>query len=132
MDHPIILFDGVCNFCNGAINFTIRQDKHAKLRFAPLQSAKGQGLLATYNIDSQAFNSFVLIDAGRALQKSSAALRVMRKLPWFWQWTQIFWLVPRFIRDGIYDLVARNRYKWFGRKEVCMIPSQDMRSRFLS
>ena len=130
--NPIILFDGVCNFCNGAINFVIKQDKKKVFRFAPLQSAAGQELLEKYNLDKTDLKSFVFIKDGKAYQKSTAALQVMNGLPWYWKEVQILRIVPTFLRDQIYDWVARNRYRWFGEKEVCMVPSPDLRSRFLS
>ena len=77
------------------------------------------------------FDSFVLVDQGKIYIKSTAGLRVYGKLPWIWKWTQIFWIVPKFIRDAVYDYVARNRYKWFGKKDQCVIPSAEVRSRFL-
>jgi predicted DCC family thiol-disulfide oxidoreductase YuxK len=128
---PIILFDGVCNFCNGAVNFIIRQDKKKDFRFAALQSEAGQNLLAKYQLPQTTFESFVLIKNGIVYQKSSAALQVCNGLPWYWQWTQIFWLLPKLLRDAVYDLIARNRYKWFGKKESCIVPTADIRRRFL-
>lgn len=128
---PVILFDGVCNFCNAGINFIIRQDKEKAFRFAPLQSTAGQRLLAQYGLSSQKMDSFILIDNGKVYQKSAAGLRVYNKLPWYWKWTKIGWIAPRFFRDAVYDLIARNRYKWFGKKETCMVPSADVRSRFI-
>ncbi|MGZ8536773.1 MAG: thiol-disulfide oxidoreductase DCC family protein [Flavisolibacter sp.] len=127
----IILFDGVCNFCNGMVNFAIRHDKKKQLRFAPLQSEAGQKLLADYNLSQEIFESFILIENGKMYQKSTAALRVVRFFPWYWQELQILRIIPPFIRNAIYDFIARNRYKWFGKKDVCMIPSPELRSRFL-
>jgi len=130
-EKPIILFDGVCNFCNGSVNFLIRQDKKNVFRFAALQSQTAQKLLAQYKKQKKGFESFVLMQDGKAYEKSSAALKVLKKLPWYWKWAQVFWIVPKFIRDGGYDFIARNRYKWFGRKEECMIPTPEVRNRFL-
>jgi predicted DCC family thiol-disulfide oxidoreductase YuxK len=129
--HPVILFDGVCNFCNAGINFIIKQDKKKLFRFAALQSDAGQKILEKYNLPKEAFASFVLIDEGRVYQKSSAGLRVYGKLPWYWKWTQTFWITPPFVRNAVYDFIAKNRYKWFGKKEQCMIPTPEVRSRFL-
>lgn len=129
---PVILFDGVCNFCNGSINFIIRQDRRNVFRFAALQSKAGQKLLEKHGLPTENFDSFVLIDGEKVYRKSSAGLKVYGALPWYWRWTQVFWLVPKFLRDAVYDFVARNRYKWFGKKEACMIPTAKMRSRFLS
>ena len=130
-EKPIILFDGVCNFCNGSVNFLIRQDKKNVFRFAALQSQTAQKLLAQYKKQKKGFESFILMQDGKAYEKSSAALKVLKKLPWYWKWAQVFWIVPKFIRDGVYDVIARNRYKWFGKKEECMIPTSEVRNRFL-
>ena len=130
-DKPIILFDGVCNFCNAGVNFIIRQDKKNIFRFAALQSKAGQELADKYQLPKENFNSFILIDKGKVYNRSTAGFKVYSKLPWYWKWTQLFWIVPRFITDAIYDLIARNRYKWFGKKEECMIPTPEIRSRFL-
>ena len=130
-DKPIILFDGVCNFCNAGVNFIILQDKKNIFRFAALQSNAGQELADKYQLPKENFNSFILIDKGKAYNRSTAGFKVYGKLPWYWKWTQIFWIVPRFITDAVYDLIARNRYKWFGKKEECMIPTPEIRSRFL-
>ena len=131
-DNPVILFDGVCNYCNSMINFVIRQDKQKHFRFAPLQSETAKRLLAEYEIDDPNMNSFVLIWKGKAYQKSTAALNVMYLLPWYWKEVQVLRIVPRFLRDEIYDFISRNRYKWFGKKEACMVPTPELRNRFLS
>jgi predicted DCC family thiol-disulfide oxidoreductase YuxK len=133
MNHkPIILFDGVCNFCNGMVNFIIRQDKKNVFRFAALQSGSGEELLKQYNIDWKSNDSFVVIENGKAYQKSNAALKLYDKLPWDWKWSQIFWIVPKFIRDAIYNFIAKNRYRWFGKKESCIVPTPEIRARFLN
>jgi predicted DCC family thiol-disulfide oxidoreductase YuxK len=129
---PVILFDGICNYCNGMVNFIIRQDKNAVFKFAALQSEAGQALLEKYNLPKQDFESIILIDNGKAFSNSTAGLRLYNKLPWYWKWTQVFWIIPRFLRDAAYNLVARNRYKLFGKKDACMIPGPSVRSRFLS
>jgi predicted DCC family thiol-disulfide oxidoreductase YuxK len=131
-EYPIILFDGVCNFCNGAINFVLKQDKKGIFRFAPLQSQIGQKLLEQYGLATKDFDSFVLIDNGKVHKKSAASLRVMNKLPWYWKEAQILRLIPTPFRDAIYDFIAKNRYKWFGKKEQCMVPTAELRERFLS
>lgn len=131
-DDYIILFDGVCNYCNSMINFVIRQDKRKKIRYAPLQSDAGQALLLKHNLPKEDFDSFVFIEKGKAYLQSTASLKVMNQLPWYWKWFQAFWIVPKFMRDGLYNLVAKNRYKWFGKKDQCMIPTPDIRNRFLN
>jgi predicted DCC family thiol-disulfide oxidoreductase YuxK len=130
--YPIILFDGVCNFCNGAINFVLKQDKKGVFRFAPLQSEAGQKLLQQYHLPTEEFESFVLIDDGKVYKKSSASLRVLNKLPWYWKEAQILRIIPAVFRDAIYDFIARNRYTWFGKKDQCMLPTPELKSRFLS
>ena len=130
-ENAIILFDGVCNFCNAAFNFVLKQDKKGVFRFAPLQSEAGQRLLKQYNLSTAEFDSFVLIDNGKIYKKSSASLRVMNKLPWYWKEAQLLRIIPTPFRDAIYDFIAKNRYKWFGKKEQCMIPTPEMRNRFL-
>ena len=129
--HPVILFDGVCNFCNAGVNFIIKQDKKRVFRFAALQSPTGQKLLDVFHLPKEGFDSFVVIDDGVAYKKSTAGLKVYGKLPWYWKWTQMFWVVPPFIRNGLYDLIAKNRYKWFGKKDRCMVPTEDVKSRFV-
>jgi predicted DCC family thiol-disulfide oxidoreductase YuxK len=121
----------VCNFCNSAINFVLKQDKKGIFRFAPLQSEAGQKLLQQYNLSTAEFDSFVLIDNGKVYKKSAASLQVMNKLPWYWKELQLLRIIPTAFRDAIYDLIAKHRYKWFGKKEQCMIPTPEMRNRFL-
>jgi len=130
--HPIILFDGICNFCNAMVNFIISQDKKNVFLFAALQSVPGKQLLEQCKIDWKTDDSFVVIENGKAYKKSNAALVLYNNLPWYWKWSQIFWIVPRFIRDAVYDLVARNRHKWFGKKDQCMIPTPQIKAKFLS
>jgi predicted DCC family thiol-disulfide oxidoreductase YuxK len=130
-DKPIILFDGVCNFCNSMVNFIIRRDKKNVFLFCALQSDSGKRLLEQYKINWKESDSFVVIENRKAWQKSNAALKLYNKLPWYWKWTQFFWVVPKFIRDGVYNFIAKNRYKWFGKKEDCMIPTPEMRGKFL-
>lgn len=100
-------------------------------RFVAMQSGKGRELLQQSGFAPDDLQSFVLIENGRAFRKSTAALQLAKQLPWYWQWTQLFWIVPKRFRDGVYDLIAANRYKWFGRREQCMIPTPEIRSRFI-
>ena len=127
----IILFDGVCNFCNSSINFVIRNDKKNYFRFVPLQSAKGIALLNQYAIDPLLTDSFVLIENNKAYTKSTAALRVCKHLNSLYSLLFLLIIVPPFIRNLVYDYIARNRYRWFGKKETCMIPTEEVRSKFL-
>jgi predicted DCC family thiol-disulfide oxidoreductase YuxK len=113
------------------INFVIRQDKAKKFRFATLQSAAGQRLLQQHQLPLDSFESFLVIDGDRIYSKSTAALRLYNQLPWYWKWTQFFWIFPRAFRDWVYSIVARNRYRWFGKREECMVPTPELRERFL-
>ncbi len=131
-ENPVILFDGVCNLCNGAVQFVIRHDPKSIFRFASLQSDAGQTLLKSHALPHTTFNSFVLLDKGIAYTKSTAALRVAKKLPGVTRLLYGFIIVPNFIRNAVYDLISKNRYKWFGRQESCMIPTPELRSRFLN
>ncbi len=131
MDHPIILFDGICNLCNGAVQFIIRHDKKKLFVFASLQSEIGQKLLKQYNFPLDEFNSFILIDNDKAFTRSTSALKVVKKLNGIFSLLYAFIILPAFIRDGIYNRVAANRYKWFGKKDECMIPTPELKARFL-
>ena len=130
-NQPVILFDGICNFCNAIVNFIISQDKKNIFLFAALQSDAGKKLLEQYKIDWKASDSFVVIENDKVYLKSNAALKLYNKLPWYWKWSQLFWIVPKFIRDWVYDVIAKNRYKWFGKKEECMVPTPELKERFL-
>ena len=129
--HPIILFDGICNLCNGAVQYVIKHDAEAVFQFASLQSEAGQKLLQQYNLPQNNFNSFVLIDADKAYTKSTAALKVAKRLKGGIKLLYGFIIVPAFIRNGVYNIIANNRYKWFGKKNECMIPTPSLQSRFL-
>jgi predicted DCC family thiol-disulfide oxidoreductase YuxK len=128
----IILFDGVCNFCNTSINTIIRFDKKKYFRFAPIQSDMGKFLMQKYGLDPVKFDSVILVDDEKAYVFSSAILHIARKLGGIYSLAYIFILVPKFIRDPLYKFIARNRYKWWGKKESCMIPTPELRNRFLS
>jgi len=126
----IVLFDGVCNFCNGAVNFIIRHDRAGKFKFAPLQSPVGRELKAKFGIGDD-IDSIVLIENEQAFIHSEAALRILRGLGNVWAVGYAFIIVPRVVRDWFYKLFARYRYSLFGKKEVCMVPTPDVRARFL-
>ena len=128
---PVILFDGVCNYCNGMVNFLIRKDKQRRFLFAPLQSNAGQELLRQFGLNTTQLDSFIFISDGKAYLRSTAGLKLYNQLPWYWKWTQLFWIVPRVIRDAVYNFIARNRYKWFGKRDQCMVPGAEVRERFL-
>ncbi|RYG41099.1 MAG: thiol-disulfide oxidoreductase DCC family protein [Chitinophagaceae bacterium] len=128
---PVILFDGVCNLCNGAVNFIIRRDVHKIFRFAPLQSDAGTKLREQYAIQGE-LESILLITGGRMYKMSDAALKIAAKLSLPYSLLYGFIIVPPFIRNAVYKLIARNRYKWFGRQESCMMPTPDVNERFLN
>lgn len=129
--HPIVVFDGECNFCSSIVAFVIKRDGQGIFRFAPFQSEAGRSLLEEHGVRGDYFDSFILIDEGRLYTRSEAALRLWRKLGGLWSLTYAFIVVPGFVRDAVYDFVARNRYRWFGKKDECMIPGPEVRERFL-
>ncbi len=126
----IVLFDGVCNFCNGAVNFIIRNDPDGRFKFAPLQSEVGQRLRAKFEIGDDV-DSIILLENEDAFMHSSGALRIARGLGGIWSVGYLFIVIPTFIRDWFYKLFAKYRYKLFGKKDFCMIPTPDVRRRFL-
>lgn len=127
----IILFDGVCNLCNGAVDFILDHDPEGHFAFASLQSDAGQEVLATYGLSSHNFDSLVLVQEGKVYKKSRAALRIAGKLKGGWKYLQALRVLPSFLGDGIYNFIARNRYRFFGRRESCRLPGPEIRSRFL-
>jgi len=131
LPHPIILFDGVCNLCNGAVQFIIRRDSKAVFRFASLQSDFAKGELERLGKSSTELDSIVFLD-GPIYQKSTAVLKIVRRLPGLWPVLLVFKIIPRFLRDWMYDRIAKNRYTIFGKSETCMIPSEELRSRFIN
>jgi predicted DCC family thiol-disulfide oxidoreductase YuxK len=129
---PIIFFDGICNLCNRSVQFVLKHDRTGKFRFASLQSVAGQDLLKkTGSASGAPFDSFVLLDNGKLYTRSLAALRVLKGLGGGWAWLYVFRFIPAFIRDGLYHWIARNRYRWFGRREECMVPVAKWEGRFL-
>jgi predicted DCC family thiol-disulfide oxidoreductase YuxK len=129
-ENPIVLFDGVCNYCNAMVNFAIRNDQKAIIKFAPLQSEAGKILKEKYQVDP-VIDSVILIDDDRLYTYSDAALRITKYLKWPAKALYALNVVPKFIRQPFYRWVARNRYKWFGKKETCMVPGPGVRARFL-
>lgn len=128
----IVLFDGVCNFCDGFVNFVIEKDKKNVFKFAPLQSESGKQLLEKYKIDPAVTDSVVMIENEKAYTHSSAGLRVMKNLGGIYALSYAFIIVPKFIRDFFYKLFAKYRYRLFGKKDACMIPTPEIRAKFLS
>lgn len=129
--NQLILFDGVCNFCDASINFVLERDPEGKFKYASLQSEAGQEVLTRLGLPTSDFDSFVYVEGDKHYTKSSAGLKVAQELGGLWRLTAIFMLVPKPLRDWVYSLIARNRYKWFGKKDACMLPSPEVRERFL-
>lgn len=131
LQQPVILFDGVCNLCSSAVQFVIERDKKNKFLFASLQSDTGYLILKRFNLPANTFNSFILYKDGKIYTKSIGALEVAKQLSGTWPLLYIFIGIPSFIRDKVYDIIARNRYKWFGKKDSCWLPSPFLKSKFL-
>lgn len=127
----ILFFDGVCNLCNGLVQFVIKRDPNARIKFASLQSETGQAKLKELGLDTEEFTSFIFFDGKKNHMKSSASLNVFKKLNWLWPLLYGFIIVPRFLRDPIYSFVANRRYKWFGKQDYCWLPTPDLKARFL-
>lgn len=127
----IILFDGVCNLCNSSVNFIIDKDVRNVFKFASLQSETGTKLIKNYNLTAENIDSVILVDNDRAYIKSDAALMIAAQLGGVYKILSFMRIIPKFIRDFFYDIIARNRYRWFGKKDVCRIPTPELKSKFL-
>ena len=131
----VILFDGVCNLCNGFVQFIIRRDPAGRFRFAALQSDAGRALLAAQGLEAATLalapESVLLLSGGRVYSHSAAVLGIARRLGGVWRLAAVGWVLPQGLRDALYRFVARHRYQWFGRQESCLLPSPALRSRFL-
>ncbi len=130
-EQNILLFDGVCNLCNGAINFIIDHDPKGHFKFAALQSEFGQQKLLELGYNTESFDSLVLLSQGQVYKKSSAALRIAKKLNGLYPLLYAFIIVPPFLRHWVYDIIAKNRYKWWGKRDSCRMPTPELRSRFV-
>lgn len=130
----IVLFDGVCSFCDRSVQFVLRRDRPGRFRFAPLQSDAARRACADVGVTlptDGAFDSVVVIAEGKALERSDAALAIAARLPFPWPCLGVLRIVPRGLRDALYGAIARNRFRFFGRRDTCMVPSPDQRERFL-
>lgn len=123
---PIIFYDGQCNLCVGSLGFVIRQGGRDKFNFVSLQSDKAKAILSENLLFKQSPDSIVYLDQEKIFYRSSAILRIMKRMGKGWRIFYVFILIPRFIRDPIYDIIARNRYKWFGRREHCILDDRDL------
>lgn len=128
--HPVILFDGLCNLCNASVQFVIKHDSKKIFRFASLQSSFGEKILKENQLPADTFNSFILFENNRIYTRSTAALLVAKNLSGFVKFLYSFIIVPKFIRDIVYNLIAKNRYKWFGKREACWLPTPEFKSLF--
>ncbi len=126
----IVLFDGICTFCNASVRFLYYRDPQANLHFANQDSETGRALLARHGVGED-LDALVLIDGGKVYSRSTAALRMLKYLRFPWPLLTVLLLLPAFIRDPFYDLIARNRYQWFGKLDACPLPPPDFRERFL-
>ena len=131
-DKKIVLFDGVCNLCNSSVQFIIKHDKKNQFLFGSLQGETGQQYLEKFHLPLNAFNSFMLVENELLYTRSTAALRMLKHLGGGWQLLYALMVVPRFIRDAVYNLIAKNRYKWFGKQEACWIPTPALKAKFLA
>jgi predicted DCC family thiol-disulfide oxidoreductase YuxK len=127
----IVLFDGICNLCSGAVQFIIKHDPNSVFHFASIQSDYGQKLMREHKLPTDSISTIILIQGGRCFTRSTAALRIARRLSGAYPLIYTAIIVPRILRDAGYRLIARNRYRWFGRKEQCWLPSPELRKRFL-
>lgn len=127
----VILFDGVCNLCNGFVRFVLKRDKKGLFQFACLQSKYGTALSANFNLPLAKPETIVLYDGEKIITQSDAVIMILRSLPGIWKSTTILYIVPHFMRNWFYQSVAKNRYKLFGKKDQCMVPDEDIKDRFL-
>jgi predicted DCC family thiol-disulfide oxidoreductase YuxK len=129
----VILFDGVCNLCNNSVQYVIKHDKKNHFMFAPLQSIVGMSIIKKFNIDTNKMDSILLYDPDKNTlnYKSTAALKIASHLGVPTNVLRVFFIIPAFIRNWIYDFIAKNRYKWYGKKDACMIPTPELKSKFL-
>jgi predicted DCC family thiol-disulfide oxidoreductase YuxK len=128
---PLLLFDGVCNLCNASVQWVIKHDPKGVFRFASLQSDMGENMLRRFGLPIGELDTVVLVDDGKAYTRSDVPLRIFKKLGGWWAALAVFSVVPKSIRDAVYDWVARNRYRWFGKKDECWLPTPELRARFL-
>jgi predicted DCC family thiol-disulfide oxidoreductase YuxK len=127
---PVVLFDGVCKLCNGSVKFILRRDREGQLKLAPLQSDYGRQVIASQVNNSDALDSILLQEGARLSEKSTAIIRISKYLDGAWPLCMVFLIIPRFIRDFIYDIIANNRYRWFGKYEACRLHDPEFEDRF--
>jgi predicted DCC family thiol-disulfide oxidoreductase YuxK len=130
-EKKIVLFDGVCNLCNAGVQLLIKHDKKNQFLFTSLQGKTGQEYLKQFNLPHDSFNSFLLVEEDKFYDRSTGVLRIMKHLGSVWQLAYVLIIVPKFIRDGIYNFIAKRRYRWFGKKEACWVPTPTLKEKFL-
>jgi predicted DCC family thiol-disulfide oxidoreductase YuxK len=130
MYSPVILFDGICNLCNGTVQFLLKNDEKKVFKFASLQSDFAQEFLKNHQFPTDNFGTLILIENDKVFVKSEAAFKIAKHLPKY-AWMGIFSLIPRFITDFFYDIISKNRLKWFGKRETCWLPTKELKERFL-
>ncbi len=130
--NPVIFFDGVCNLCNASVQFAIAHDKNNYFKFSALQGDYAKTVLPAFNVDLNKINSILLVENNKLYTKSSAALRIAKNLNGLFPLLYGFIIVPKFIRDWFYDIIARNRYKWWGKQESCWVPTPALKNKFYS
>lgn len=126
----IVLFDGECNFCDNSVQFIIKRDRKAEFKFASIQSDVGEEILRKFNVPAN-INSLILVEGSKCYFKSSAVLLICKNLKGVWKLFYCLLIIPKSVRDYFYDIIAKNRYKWLGKKDSCMVPSPEMKNRFL-
>jgi predicted DCC family thiol-disulfide oxidoreductase YuxK len=131
-DHTIVLFDGVCNLCNAAVNFLIDHDPEGRFKFGALQSEAVEPLLERHGLQADYLDSFILIDDKQVYRRSDAALRIAWRLGGPWRLIYPLLLLPRPLRDAAYNWIAENRYRWFGKQDACRLPTPELKARFIS
>ncbi|MDC9722530.1 MAG: thiol-disulfide oxidoreductase DCC family protein [Urechidicola sp.] len=131
LNQPLLFFDGVCNLCNSSVQTIIKKDRHQKFKFASLQSDAAKEILLQFDNFNSDIDSIILINNNRIYYKSSALIRICKILGGKYNFLLIFWIVPKPMRDWMYDIVAKNRYRWFGKRKSCMLPNADLKERFL-
>lgn len=128
---PLVFFDGVCNLCNSSVNYFIKKDRKNKLKFASLQSDAAKKILLHFGVQKIDLKSIIVLNNGKLYSKSSAIIEILRELGGIYKILLIFWIIPKPIRDFVYQFIADNRYKWFGKKETCMIPTPELKEKFI-
>jgi predicted DCC family thiol-disulfide oxidoreductase YuxK len=132
LNQTVLLFDGVCNLCNGFVNFVIKRNRDGNIKFSSLQSPFGQKVSELYQLPKKDFETLVFLDNGNCFLRSTAVLKLAQKLGGFWKFFYIFIVIPTPIRDFVYNRVSKNRYKIFGKKETCMVPNKNLEARFIN